>query len=319
MEGAGIFSPNFRKAALFARQGRMDDSQDEIYRHFFRRGSQCVQDCLLSDMQYCENYLFGSFKPMLLESSYMDIAFKQAKMLGMKKKGKIDIVLTNRTDLRIENVRIFLCVHTVGMYKDDYDVVKMTQTRNVIEPYETVSFDDVDISPRNVEDITRIRAIVMTDNKICWVDAKDSKSQTAISGIRRAIDGAKNAVREQGEDVMRRLSVSFVNMEKTIKENTKVNLDKGWTSTTLYVKFPRILALLSPEFTINPIEDIDCVLHPKEDKIVGDYIHLTFELGSNLFSGNNDVNIYMYSQTLSFKISLAERNGTLQVVQVKEL
>lgn len=321
MEGAGIFSPNFRKAALFARQGRMDDSQDEIYRHFFRRGSQCVQDCLLSDMQYCEDYLFGSFRPMLLESSYMDIGYKQAtKIMGLKaKKGEIDITLTNRTDRRIENVRIFLCIHTVGMYKDDYDVVRMPQTRNVIEPYETVCFEDVDISPRQVEDVTRIRAIVMTDDKICWVDAKDVKSQTAIAGIRRAIDGTKNAVREHGEDVMRRLSVSFVNMERTIKENTKINLDKGWTGTTVYVKFPRILALLSPEFTINPIEDTDCVVRPKEDKIVGDYIQLKFEPGSNLFSGSNDVNIYMYSQSLSFKISLTEQNGTWQVARVKEI
>lgn len=34
MEGAGIFSPNFRKAALFARQGNLAASQEEIYKHF---------------------------------------------------------------------------------------------------------------------------------------------------------------------------------------------------------------------------------------------------------------------------------------------
>lgn len=189
MEGAGIFSPNFRKAALYARQGNHGESQEEIYKHFFRRGSQAVQDCLLSDMQYCESYLYSSFKPMMLEQSYVDLTYEPAaRFLGMgRKENRLKVTLTNRSDSRIENVRIFLCIHTVGMYKDDYDVVRMPQTCNVIGSYESVCFEDVDISPRKTGDITRMRAIIMTDDKVGWLDSEETKRQTAISGLRQLV------------------------------------------------------------------------------------------------------------------------------------
>ena len=185
MTGAGIFSPNFRKAALFARQGNMAASQEEIYKHFFRRGSQAVQDCLLSDMQYCENYLYGSFKPMLLEQSYIDLKYSPAtKFMGMgKKKNQIAVSLENRSDIRLENIRIFLCIHATNMYKDDYRVVRVGESKNAIDAYGVATFDEIDISPHDINDITRMRAIVMTDDKICWVDSPQAKRQTAIAGI----------------------------------------------------------------------------------------------------------------------------------------
>lgn len=68
---------------------------------------------------------------MLLEQSYVDLKYEpSAKFMKMgKKKGRIDVSLTNRSDMRIENVRVFLCIHATGMYKDDYDVVKYRNPR----------------------------------------------------------------------------------------------------------------------------------------------------------------------------------------------
>ncbi|MDE6374587.1 MAG: hypothetical protein K2L09_02405 [Alistipes sp.] len=320
MEGAGIFSPNFRKAALFARQGKMAASQEEIYKHFFRRGNQAVQNCLLSDMQYCEEYLYGSFKPMLLEQSYVDLSYEpSSKFLGMgRKSDRLNITLSNRSDSRIENVRIFLCVHTVGMYKDDYDVVRMSQTRNIIEPYETVRFENVDIAPRNVTDITRIRAIVMTDDRVGWLDDAGVKRQTAISGIKQLFEQkADDRIRTKRAHFMRDMSTTATKLCQLLHDRTKLSCEKnGWFGGgKFYVRLPRVLALLAPCYTINPIEDTERVVMPAENRLVGDFIELEFDripdAGAELF---------VYSEIVSFRVVLdRDSDGQYVVGRVRQI
>ena len=316
MEGAGIFSPNFRKAALYARLGRGDESREEIYKHFFRRGSQSVQDCLLSDMQYCENFLGESFGQMLLESSYMDIRYsKSAVIMGIgKKKGKLDVELVNRTDIRFENVRVFLCLHTVGMYKDDYDVVRIPQFRNVVGPYETVSFNEVDING-DIDDISRIRAIVMTDDKICWVDAREFKTQSALSFVRRGIETAVDAAGEGGGEIIRSISMPATEkLESELAERTKFTYEKRWTGGgTLIVRVPRILALLAPYFSLNPVGEGEA--SAVEDRIAGDSIEIKFAVSD--MSKVSD--LYIYSKTVSFKVGIVEKNGSYEVGSVSRL
>jgi tetratricopeptide (TPR) repeat protein len=53
MEGYGLFSPNLLKAKYYADKGQMEQSREEIYNHFFRRGNQGIYDEVLSDMQFC--------------------------------------------------------------------------------------------------------------------------------------------------------------------------------------------------------------------------------------------------------------------------
>ncbi len=308
MEGAGIFSPNFRKAALFARQGNRMESQEEIYKHFFRRGSQAVQDCLLSDMQYCEEFLYGSFKPMMLEQSYVDLTYEPAaKFLGMgRKENRLKVTLTNRSDSRIENVRIFLCVHTVGMYKDDYDVIRMSQMRNVIGPYESVSFDDVDIGQRKAEDITRIRAIVMTDDKVGWLDNDEVKRQTALSGLRQLAGSVIDSrIEVKAFRFMRDMATDAKTLCRMVKERTSVDFEKGgWLGGgKLHVRLPRLLALLSPCYTIHPVEDTGNVIHPAENKLVGDSVELIFDKEPDA-----SVDLYIYSEIISFAVELQRRN-----------
>ena len=319
MEGAGIFSPNFRKAALFARQGNMATSQEEIYKHFFRRGNQAVQNCLLSDMQYCEEYLYGSFKPMLLEQSYVDLSYEpSSKFMGMgRRKNQLNVTLSNRSDSRIENVRIFLCVHTVGMYKDDYDIIRMDQTRNIIEPYETVCFEKVDIAPRNVDDITRIRAIVMTDDKVGWFDNAEVKQQTAISGIRQLFEHqVDDWTLIKRTHFMRDMSTSVPQLCRLLHDRTKFSRESGWLgSGKFYVRLPRVLALLAPCCTIYPIEDTERVIMPTVNRLVGNFIELEFdklpEPGAELF---------IYSEIASFGITLDRNNdGQYTAGRVREL
>ena len=74
MEGFGIFSPNLLKAHYYAEHGDVEQSKKEIFDHFYRRSNQGVYDCLLSDMQYCEENMYSSFRQILLEQSFLDVA-----------------------------------------------------------------------------------------------------------------------------------------------------------------------------------------------------------------------------------------------------
>ena len=84
----------------------------------------------------------------------------------------MQVTIRNKSGKRLENVRLFLCIHYTDMYKDEYDVVKVPQTVSIIEPNEEIEIADVPLGYRDKKyaDITRIRAIAMTDDRLCWVD-----------------------------------------------------------------------------------------------------------------------------------------------------
>jgi tetratricopeptide (TPR) repeat protein len=181
MEGFGIFSPNLLKAKYFAQQGDVENCKEEIFNHFFRRGNQGVYDCLLSDMQYCEENMYSSFKQILLEQSFLDVAVEPVTNWHLgDKDDEIKVVINNRSDIDLENVRIFLCLHYTDMYKDEYDVQKLPSV-NIIKHNDKTEIGVVKLNYENkrYNDITRIRAIAMTDDKICWIDNVDYKYMKA--------------------------------------------------------------------------------------------------------------------------------------------
>jgi len=224
MEGFGIFSPNFQKAAMLAEENRTGESMQEIYKHFFRRSNQAVRHCLLSDMQYCENRLSSSFYPLFLESSHIDVDYEaSSKFMGMgAKKDKIDVTVTNRSDARMENVRIFLCIHYTGMYTDDYEVVKIPVDKNIIDAYETAEFESVALAPHTVDQITRIRGIVMTDDKIGWADTPEAKSGRALAETRKHTDLTPEMA-ERRMRYMSDLDLKAPVLKRTIAENMRIN------------------------------------------------------------------------------------------------
>lgn len=255
---------------------------------------------------------------MLLEQSYVDLKYEpSAKFMKMgKKKGRIDVSLTNRSDMRIENVRVFLCIHATGMYKDDYDVVKIPESKSVVGPYATAVFENVDIAPRQFDDITRIRAIVMTDNRICWLDDAAVKKQNAIAGLRAQSDISDNQrLAMKRRQFMRDLSISSDGLCRIIRERSKVSTESGWFSGSMHVRIPRLLALLAPYCTINPIEDTDRALIPVDNKIVGDYIELTFDSVPD-----DTCDLYIYSELISFRLNLVKaNNGAFSIGAVREI
>ena len=331
MEGFGIFSPNLLKAKYFAQQGDVENCKEEIFNHFFRRGNQGVYDCLLSDMQYCEENMYSSFKQILLEQSFLDVAVEPVTNWHLgDKDDEIKVVINNRSDIDLENVRIFLCLHYTDMYKDEYDVQKLPSV-NIIKHNDKTEIGVVKLNYENkrYNDITRIRAIAMTDDKICWIDnvdykymkasemaVKENKSNSHLATLKQQLledfdinNDKLLSIIEDGIKIY--ASVSDGNLWHDMKNDVK-NLVTG-KDKNLRVELPRILSIIDPVFSINEINSADKSIRPTENYLSGSNICLEFDFQPN---EEDSLPLYIYSDFADFKVELSFNDGKPSVKKV---
>ena len=334
MEGYGLFSPNLLKARHYANQGRMDEARDEIYNHFFRRGNQGLYDELLSDMQFCEENLYAPFKSLLLEQSYLDIKIEpETSWLFWHSDDVMHVSLNNRSDIDLENVRIFLCIHYTDMYRDEYDVIKVPKTLNIIPKRSTADLDTVHLAypGKTYSDITRIRAIAMTDDRICWVDDVHYKEASALAFLRGERRDRSQQQEQAREEYLRNYSLVPSKLQNTLREGTTVvtdddpNADPSWWETftgwfkskdhTLRIQLPRVVAMTDPVFSLHSL-DSDDALKPVENYLSGTAIHLHFDYEP----ANEEVlPLYIYSDAATFRIDILYKGKESEVMNVEIL
>ena len=354
MEGYGIFSPNFQKAGLLIEEGKLEEGRQEIYKHFFRRGKQSAQDGLLFDMQFCETHLPNSLQSLFLASSYLDIIYEPSSVfLGMgSQKDAIDVTLRNRSDGRLENVRVFLCVHYTGMYTDDYTVIKIAEEKNLIEPFTEVVFKEVNLEGRLTSEITHLRAIVMTDNQIGWVDTPTMKLSKVLRRNDEQLNAseqvARNAnylrgmnldapaiksliaaeMRINGEplqlDPITRKSIEkeHENMleaaKKFFKNSVKlVSFGESNGDNSTLVELPRLLTLFSPVCTIYPVsEGSTKTIYAEKEVLDGGYIRASF---NHKFEDNSTIPICVYGNCIAFRIEVKRVGNEYQLVKIEAI
>ena len=335
MEGYGLFSPNLLKAKHYADQGKTEEARQEIYNHFFRRGNQGIYSALLSDMQFCEEHLYGPFKQLLIEHSYLDVEVNpEREWLFWKSDDLLNVKIINRSDMDLENVRVFLCIHYTDMYKDEYDVVKVPKTMNIIPKHSTADLDTLRITypGKTYDDITRIRAIAVTDDRICWVDDVDYKQNHVLDllrGKRQGVTSKEQAERDR-EEFLSSYSLSPDKLKKTLQEGVTVlppeedpTAEKGfwdkvggWFSSPdndLKVELPRVLTMLDPVFSLGAIDGEEA-LSPKENYLGGTAIHLVFDYEPQYGEG---LPLYVYSDFVSFRIDILYKGKDSTVEQVE--
>lgn len=334
MEGYGLFSPNLLKAKHYADLGNLEKSREEIYNHFFRRGNQGIYDELLSDMQFCEENLYGAFKGLLLESSYIDVSVKpESEWLFWSSDNVLRVQINNRSDLNLENVRVFLCIHYTDMYKDEYDVVKVPHSVNIIPKHSVADLDTVVIRypGKTSDDITRIRAIAMTDDRICWVDDVNYKQSRALNSARGA-QPAANSQQAQREEYLRNYSLEPQKLQRTLKEGVTVlppeedpTIEKSWWDSflswfsspdnNLKIELPRVLAMTDPVFSIHPL-DSDEAITPEENYLSGTTIHLTFDYEP---AYEEHLQLYIYSESANFRVEILYKGAVSEVLSVEQI
>ena len=318
MEGYGMFSPNLLKAQYYDQIGDAQNCQTEIYNHFFRRGNQGVYDCLLSDMQYCENYLYGSFKELLMERHYLDIYVKAND--GLLSSGdEIKVAIHNRSDVDLENVRAFLCIHYTDMYTDEYDVVKVPSV-NVIPHYEKKSLGTVKLNRpgKTTKDITRIRAIIMTDDKICWVDEPKYKQSKGLNLSSKSNATSSSLTELAKKNFAKEHNLEATSLAKTIKTDINViaPVNKMFNKQNLKIELPRILSFIDPTFSLYEIMDTEKAVLPVQNYLAGSLIRLEFDYKPK---EEGVIPLYIYSSFVNFKVDIAYRDGKYEVQDVTSL
>lgn len=335
MEGYGLFSPNLLKAKYYADQGKLDQSREEIYNHFFRRGNQGIYDELLSDMQFCEENLYGAFKGLLLESSYLDVSIEpESEWLFWDSDDVMRVKLNNRSDLDLENVRVFLCIHYTDMYKDEYDVIKVPHTANIIAKHSTADLDTVTLRypGKTYKDITRIRAIAMTDDRICWVDDVNYKQSHALSFLRGGQRDASALQAQARQEYLRNYSLEPQKLQRTLKEGITIlppeedpTADLSWWDTflswfsspdnDLKLELPRVLAMTDPVFSLHPLDSDDAIT-PSENYLSGTTIHLHFPYAP---AYGEHLPLYIYTESATFQVDILYKGKDSQVLSVSIL
>lgn len=335
MEGYGMFSPNLLKAKHYADGGNTDKAKEEIFNHFYRRGNQGVYDCLLSDMQYCEEHMYSTFKQILMEQSYIDVSVEPtAEWLVSKKDDEVKVTINNRSDVDLENVRIFLCLHYTDMYKDEYDVVKCP-TINIIKHHDKTEIGTVKLNyeDKRYDDIAHVRAIAMTDDKICWIDDVNYKYTRAYEQSKQ-VGKQPSATAEQltpREQFLRDFKVDADDLAQAVKTGIKVygnvkNGDKSlWESVSdiwsskdnkLKIELPRILSLIDPVFSLKPLKDKDSAILPEENFLNGNNIRLKFDYEPK---DGDTIPLYIYSDYINLKITLKFTGGKPSVESIERV
>lgn len=334
MEGYGVFSPNFLKAQYYAKIGENKKCQTEIFNHFFRRGNQGIYDCLLTDMQYCESHLYNNFKQLLLERYYIDVSVKECDGF-FSSADEIDVSINNRSDIDLENVRTFLCIHYTDMYTDEYDVIKIP-TASVVKHYEKKKLGTIKLNyeGKTVKDITRVRAIVLTDDRICWVDDPKFKHAQATSYISNVAEGVFPLLSIVKQDFVKEFALDAYNVIASLTKGIKIIppsktdasiVDKITTTITdifskpnnyLKIELPRILSFIDPTFSINEINDSNNTVLPVHNYLAGSVIRLEFDYSPK---NNEVIPLYVYSSFMKLKIDIGYNNGNYSVNDIKLL
>lgn len=299
MEGFGFFSPNFQKALIEANQYEFENAKDEILKHFFRRGNQGVYDYLISDMIHCETYLPESFNLIFREKSFLDLE-ASTKMWSSD---KLNIKINNRSDVKLSNVRVFLCLHFTDMYKDDYEVFKVKTTVSNIEPHSVADFGDVEIDfelygkKKDVDkDIVSARAIIVTDDIVSWVDEEDFKitNLKAQENFYQNIEGS----RERYSKYESELGLDWENLSQVIEKESSFEANKSYIGKdNIIVKLPRSLVEFNPLFSINQLSVKEKVL-PSAFRLNGPSIELEFD--HNIPAGE-DIELFLNSKKINIK------------------
>lgn len=314
MEGYGWFSPNFHKAMYWEAVQENEKASTEVYNHFFRRDNQGLYDCLLTDMEFCETNLFKSFKSQFMESSALNVSVvEESHIFG---ENGVKFTLTNNSDLNLENIRLYICLHLKDMYVSEYDVFPC-ETINIISPGASQSWlTDM----YKVENIVRIRAIMMTDDRVCWVDDVNFKQSNA----------KKNYYQLQGKttrslDMFDSFGLSETKIADRLKNGTlgyQITPDKsgikGFLKNTvgaadencLRFELPRTLCLIDPVFSLGELSKNQT---PSSQILDGSVIRIDFMQDSQ----STYEPLYLYSNFINMKIDYKIGNdGKVNITEV---
>lgn len=285
MEGYGFFSPNFQKAMLAYDKEDYAKAKEEVFRHFFRRGNQGVYDYLISDMLFVEKHMPKILDMIFEEHSFLDL---QAYNPTMSFSDKLAIEIENRSDKKLSNVRLFICLHLTDMYKDEYIVKKMETSISNIEPHSKADFGKLQMDfelygkkKNKFDDIVSARAIILTDSLIIWVD-QDKVKKSSIRERLRNKKTSRQVFENTKGIVFANVSISgkeivdALNAHVSFEMKKKDGLGGIIGGKNIVFHFPRSLDAIKPYFSFGKISQREAI-YPVSVILNGNSIDVEFE------------------------------------------
>lgn len=285
MEGYGFFAPNFQKAMLAYDKEDYAKAKEEVFRHFFRRGNQGVYDYLISDMLFVEKHMPKILDMIFEEHSFLDL---QAYNPTMSFSDKLAIEIENRSDKKLSNVRLFICLHLTDMYKDEYIVKKMETSINNIEPHSKADFGMLQMDfelygkkKNKFDDIVSARAIILTDSLIIWVDQEKVKKSSIRERLRnkktsrQMFESTKGIVFANGS-ISGKEIVDALNARVSFEMKKKDGFGGIIGGKNIVFHFPRSLDAIKPYFSFGKISQREAI-YPISVILNGNSIDVEFE------------------------------------------
>ena len=283
MIGAGYFSPDLQLAALSFKKGDFHGGKVKVLDHFARRRAQGQWDAILSDVQFSQGLLGEQFRQIFPQDAWIDLVTSRAMFAS-----GLNVSLNNRSDRELKNASLVLCVHFTDMHPDDYETFTPERTIPSVPPHAETAFGSVDLTrevggrPKTLDDVVTMRAILVTDDAVLWVDTEDFKKLEA-----KTFDEAREAKRplpEQRTEWHQRLSHTLDDTARTLRDEQatlKAKPSYGFKDT-VEIELPAQLAILKPVFTLEYGGE---TFKATSNQIDGDHIVLSFDGVGNFDGG----------------------------------
>lgn len=267
MVGAGWFSPELHLARLAYGRGDRDAGKAAVIDHFERRRAQQQWDYILTDLAWAEDVLGDDFRSIFPEESWLDLRAEKT-LFGVGT--QLGLEVDNRSSRPLKNAALVLCVRFTDMLSGDYVTFSGERTVPEVAARKVTSFGTVDVdtevfgNPRTEDDIVELRAILVTDDGVLWVDTDKYEAELlAEARLRRKADPAAAAAES---DRWSRL------VDESGRGATVVR-EKGLVQDALQIELPARLVWLRPKFTLHYGE---AVIEADTNVVEGDKIVLRF-------------------------------------------
>lgn len=242
MLGAGFFSPDLQLARLHFSRGEDEKGRKKILDHFSRRRNQERFELILSDIEFCEDFLGTQMDQILVEDSHLSLVV-QPTLLG----SKVDVGVANGSERDLFNATLFLAVRFTDMHHDDFEIFKVGETVPVVKGREETDFGTQVIDreflgvPKGVDDIVLHRAILLTDDVVTWVDTDEHRLALARTAA---------ATEEERAAWFTAMGTTPEALRDAVASTAQASIDFELGRDDVSVELPRELAVLNPVFRL---------------------------------------------------------------------
>jgi len=281
MLGAGWFSPELQLARQAFLAGDVAKGRSRVLDHFARRRAQKQWDLILSDLRFCEQLLGEHYRLIFPEDTWLDLLVSD-KLIGEE----LDVKVRNRSNKTLHNATLVLCAQFTDMHPDDYETFAVRTEPSVVAR-EPTPFDGIEMhldlhgEQKGIDDVVRLRAILVADEAVVWVDSEEDKLAEAEAFRERRAQRYGQPAATAVPAAPPSAGVWQGLVQSLTQELQTQSSVKGEGATLLGMKrgdvqisLPRLLSVLRPVFRL---AQGDTVLTPDENTIDGRAINLTFK------------------------------------------